>query len=216
MECKSDNLQQNSPVHVYIAQFPFAVEGREIAPAARAEEIESCANPSVRSAKFYVWKLLESALGSLGLNISELNLRKNDSGKWVCKERYISLSHSGNLVVAAVSMKPVGIDIERRNEARFTPSLARKMLTRSEFEAVERLNKGAQGIALNVLWTKKEALFKLTGEGAFLPHKVETSNGNFVTKCVKCGQEQYILTVASEADCMDYRLADNLELIDID
>lgn len=217
MEFKSDNSQQNSLAHVYIAQFPFAVEGLEIAPEARAKEIESCANPNVRSAKFYVWKLLESALGrSLGLNISELDIKKNESGKWECPECFFSLSHSGNLVAAAVSMKPVGIDIERKNEARFTPSLAHKMLACREAEAIERLDEAEKGSALNVLWTKKEALFKLSGEGAFLPHKVETSDGNFITKGIKCGEEQYILTVASEnADCTEFHLGDNLELMDI-
>ena len=80
------------------------------------------------------------------------------NGKPVCKNgRYISISHSGEYVVVAVSHEPVGIDIERKN-----PKLHR---IASRFrhpddvlpKAVDNLEQ------LQYLWTAKESIYKLAG-----------------------------------------------------
>ena len=80
------------------------------------------------------------------------------NGKPVCKNgRYISISHSGEYVVVAVSQEPVGIDIERKN-----PKLHR---IASRFrhpddvlpKAVDNLEQ------LQYLWTAKESIYKLAG-----------------------------------------------------
>ena len=216
MEFKLDDAQLNNLVHVYVAQFPFSVDGQDIVPAARAEEIASCASPKVREEKFYAWKLLEKALWrSLGLRLEKLDLSKTDSGKWECSECCFSLSHSGNIVAVAVANEPVGVDVERKAEGRFTPQFAHKMLTCSEFHTVERLDEAVRSTALNVLWTKKEALFKLNGGGAFQPDKVETSNGKFVTKGIECADGQFFITVASEsADRAQFFAEGGLKLVE--
>lgn len=217
MEFKPTDFK-NCPVHVYVAQFPFPAEEEKIAPAARAKDIEGCANQQVRTAKYFVWKLLENALmRSFGLRIGELEIAQSKSGKWECPECFFSLSHSGNLAAVAVSAKPVGIDIERRDEARFTPSLARKILTCSELKEIEQQEGIIRSDAINALWTKKEALFKLAGEGAFLPNKIETSGTKCATKIIVSGEEQYFFTVAAEdAEQAIFRLAYDLKLINFE
>ena len=203
-------------VHVYVAKFPFALESKEIYPPERAKEIESCSNEQVRLSKYYVWKLLESALmRTFGLRIKNVQFTKTQNGKWECGDCCFSLSHSGNLVAVALSRKSVGVDIERRDEARFDEKMAQKILTEREEEELKQLGESELGGTLNVLWTKKEALFKQSGEGGFSPRNVETADGRFLTKEIVCGNERYILTVANEdAPRALFRPEEGLQIIE--
>lgn len=181
-------------VHVYVSAVPFPVDNGEIYPAERAEEIENCSNEGVRSAKFYVWKLLEKALTrSFGLNLKDLKLLRTQNGKWECPECCFSLSHSGSLAAVALSRKPVGVDIEKCDLSRFTQAVADRITT-----AKERGGTGCQGAALNALWTKKEAVFKMLGDRAFVPSQIEVASYSTATRAVDCADGQYFVTVASE------------------
>ena len=207
-----------SVIHVYVARFPFQVSDEKIFPPARAEEIESCSNPDVRRQKYYLWKLLENALmHSFGLKIEKLNIWRSSCGKWECEECCFSLSHSNDFVAVAVSEKPIGVDIEKCDELRFTEALAKRITTAPENDKINSLEKSVQGKALNILWTKKEAVFKLLGNKAFQPSDIETSEYASVTKEFKCEDEQYIITVASkDAKGAVFRCAERLEFVDLD
>ena len=199
----TDNLREKFRalplVHVYVMRMPFPVESEAIFPPARKKDIESCSNEQVRRAKFYVWKLLESALmRSLGLKMENVTFTQTKNGKWECSACSFSLSHSGQLVAVALSRKSVGVDVERKDEARFTDAVAQKILTSSEREEYEKLDDALRPAALNVLWTKKEALFKCRGEGAFAPHSVDTTAATFAVRELVLDGERYYLTVASE------------------
>lgn len=74
---------------------------------------------------------------------------------------HVSLSHSGDLVLCALSGQPVGVDIEMVRPRR--KELPRYALTKLEFAQWER--QGATWSAFYALWTRKEAWCKLTGEG---------------------------------------------------
>ena len=202
-------------VHVYLAHVPFPVEDERIFPPARAEEINSCSHPDVRRNKYYVWKLLERALKlSLGLNLKELNAVCTENGKWECPSCCFSLSHSGDVVAVALSRKPIGVDIEKCDEARFNRALAEKITTAHEREALEK--RGAlQGAELNALWTQKEAIFKLLGGRAFQPKNIEVSEYNTVTKAVQDQEEKYFLTVASEDNAQPVFRSEGLLLTDL-
>ena len=213
MKRESKPPQIGDTVHVYIARIPFPVEDADIFPATRKEEIESCSNPDVRRDKFFVWKLLERALmRSLGLDLKELDVSRTESGKWECSACCFSLSHSGNLVAVALSEKPIGVDIEKMDEARFTDALAEKITTAREREMLGSAE-GGRGAALNALWTKKEAVFKLLGKKAFQPWKIETSEYATVTKAIRSENEGYVITVASNDDCRaDFRESEGMTL----
>ena len=184
---------ENADIFVFVARFPYPVDNEKIVPPERAEEIESCSNAKARNEKFYAWKLLEEALlRTFGLRLDGLDIKRTESGKWVCTECFFSLSHSGNLVAVAVSKIPVGVDIERRDLPRFTPVLAEKITT-----GRERGDLSAQ--TLNALWTKKEAIFKLSGGKAFIPKNIETADYSTVTKFFDCDGEGYFISVASES-----------------
>ena len=189
-------LMSKPLVHVYIERFPFPVEGEEIFPPARAEETERCSNPEVRQQKYFVWKLLERALfRSLGLKIKELDIKRTDNGKWECKECFFSLSHSDNSVAVAVSRKPVGVDIEKFDESRFTRALAEKIATALESGELSSLKDEHR--ATGALWTKKEAIFKLSGDKVFVPKSIEVSEYKTATRTVKSKDADYFITVAS-------------------
>ena len=192
------NFRANPIVHVYVARIPFPVADERIFPPARADEIDRCSNPDVRREKYYVWKLLEKALAdSLGLNIEDLDFSRTESGKWECSACHFSLSHSGNCVAVAVSGKPVGVDIEKWDVSRFTDALAEKIATVREREELIRLGTARQK-ALNILWTQKEAVFKLLAGKAFRPRSMEVSEYVTATKTVLSEDERYFVTVASE------------------
>lgn len=76
-------------------------------------------------------------------------------------EIYFNISHCPKAAVCAVGDYPVGVDVEAVRP--FKDELARYVLSHDEYEAVvESGNPEAEFIRL---WTMKESLLKLTGEG---------------------------------------------------
>lgn len=203
-------------VYVYVASIPFPVEEESVYPASREEEIAGCANEGVRRQKYFVWKLLEKALATaFGLKLAELNLKRNGSGKWECAECFFSLSHCGDLVAVALSKEPVGVDVERVDGGRFCGALAERIATESELALLNGAEESVRGEAVNILWTKKEAVFKAYGTGGFNPKQVETTNRAAETKRVECGGQSYFITVASaDAARAVFCGADGVELTD--
>lgn len=70
-----------------------------------------------------------------------------------------NISHSGNLILIAVSQTAVGIDIEL-----VVPDFDYNLLLDSSFSARERLGINSP-FGFYELWTRKEALLKASGEG---------------------------------------------------
>lgn len=74
---------------------------------------------------------------------------------------HFNLSHCSRAVCCAVSDRPVGIDVE--NTGRYKESLARYVLSDNEMQRI--LCAQDTDLEFTRLWTQKEAVFKLTGEG---------------------------------------------------
>lgn len=74
---------------------------------------------------------------------------------------HFSLSHCREAVACAVSYQPVGIDVESIRE--YKPSLAAYTMNDAELAMITSSER--PDIAFTRLWTMKEALQKLTGEG---------------------------------------------------
>jgi phosphopantetheinyl transferase len=72
---------------------------------------------------------------------------KNEKGKPICKNGYLSLAHSGDYAVAAWSDRPIGIDLEQQRP--LSPALSK------------RLEGGLDE------WVKKEAYGKAIGTGIY-------------------------------------------------
>ena len=141
---------------------------------------------------------MELAVGDLsGMDLKSLYLRKDENGKWQSDKIYISLSHSGNVVAAAVSDSSVGLDIEFFNEKKFGKSLANRIATESEksFFAKER----AFSERVCALWTRKESEFKRKGEKIFRPFFTGALSSPCRTFLLKCNHESYVLSVSGES-----------------
>ena len=78
-------------------------------------------------------------------------------GKPQLEEQYISITHSHDFVMIALSPRPVGIDIER-----CTPRILRLAPRFTPWQALPDMDELTQIQAYTQLWTIKEALYKIT------------------------------------------------------
>ena len=113
-----------------------------------------CLPRSGRRGSAFGLSLLALALEERGLPALP-SLGENARGKPVFPdhpELCFSLSHSGDYVACALGNTPLGVDVQCRRP--LSPALSR--LAQDE---------SAGGLEFFVLWTLRESLFKLTGEG---------------------------------------------------
>ena len=76
-------------------------------------------------------------------------------------EIYFNMSHCKEAAICVLSDKPVGIDIE--SIRRYSESLARYTMNDAEMTLIERAERPE--VEFIRLWTLKEAVLKLSGEG---------------------------------------------------
>lgn len=96
-------------------------------------------------------------LNSAGIKESELAF-ENSGKPCLFDGRFLSISHSGKHCFLAVFNKEVGIDVEK--VGRVGSAVATRFFTEKE-----RAWAQDDEVRLTVLWTLKEALSKLTGDG---------------------------------------------------
>lgn len=159
----------------------FASGGKiydKVYPPQRAEEIKKTRSEKARREKLAVWKLLLAAIErKFGYKPEELKFSKTENGKWICDKLWFSLSHSHGASAVIVSDKPCGIDVE------YKVDFLKKSADKSFIEAfLNRMGESASDFGtisaeeILSLWTKKESLYKMTGEGIFLPKKITPGN----------------------------------------
>ena len=145
-------LKHNTPAQLYIWHITESREQlKSLLPYEKRVEAEKYA--SVTHQKQYLAKQI-----LLQQNALDKQLRYLSSGKPVLNDgQYISISHSDNFVVIAVSSQPIGIDIEKPNPKLINIS--------SRFKhPVDRLPAlTGETVPLQYLWTAKESIYKLAG-----------------------------------------------------
>lgn len=203
-----------SKCNVYLTKYPFPYNDDIYCPL-RREEIEKCGNSDVKEQKLYVWKLLEYALvDTFGLEKSQLNFQKKKSGKWVIDGYFFSLSHSGSIVVAAVSDSPIGVDIQKIKKIEDPTKF--KTIIFSEKEKVKYRN--AKNEKLMKIWSLKECSFKKSNDSNFSPRRYEADNltqyNSFILESKK---EKYILSTLCDNidDVKYYSLFDEFKLHEV-
>jgi 4'-phosphopantetheinyl transferase len=109
---------------------------------------------------------------------------------------HFNLSHCRHAVACALSSRPIGIDVESVRE--YSESLVRYTMSDAETSAI--LSSPAPDVAFTRLWTMKEALLKLTGQGIsnHIKHVLATDGYTFDT--VECLQQGYVYTVARQIE----------------
>ena len=90
-----------------------------------------------------------------------------EHGKPMVDGLEFSLSHSGNLVICAVSDKPVGCDVEKIRKA--PKGVAKRYYSDTERAYLSRFLEDEYDREFFRLWTLKESYVKMTGEGLRVP-----------------------------------------------
>lgn len=105
------------------------------------------------------YKLLADRLTEINI---EPKICKTDRGKpYIENSSYhISISHSDDAVLLAVSNEQIGVDIEKSRE--FSPHAEKRLFSEKE---KTYLSLDDRNYRATVLWTLREAVCKATGEG---------------------------------------------------
>lgn len=108
---------------------------------------------------------------------------------------FFNMSHCKDAVVCAVSNRPVGVDVE--SIGRYKENLVG--YTMNDEECSRIMGSGHPEVEFIRLWTMKEALLKLTGEGISSDMKTAlTDAGSYHFETVIEQEKRYIYTVCEE------------------
>ncbi|MGI6264437.1 MAG: lecithin retinol acyltransferase family protein [Acutalibacteraceae bacterium] len=171
---------QRPVLDVYLARADRAVLTGEVYPPERAREIASCGSEQLRQNKRSDWQALFVGLKkSLALAPETLSFEKTGTGKWICDKAAFSLTHSGDWVAAAVSNRPVGVDLEGIDAflRRLKTDPDRLAGLRSKtYTPRERRLAPATPEDFLWRWIRKEAAFKCAGVGQFRPRRIDADD----------------------------------------
>lgn len=95
---------------------------------------------------------------------SDLSLTEGEKPEAELTEIHYSLSHSGNLVMVAISKYPVGLDIQLMEDKDFS-KLANRFFNKKELEYLNAETSDSVKTKFYKLWCAKEAYGKRSGEG---------------------------------------------------
>ena len=140
------------------AEYP---EVMQILPKDRIEKIMKFRQVKDRKESLGAGLLLFKVLEKHGRCLEQMNYGLN--GKPRLKDIEFNLSHSHNLVVCAISEKPVGIDVERIKDA--YEHIADRFFTPTEVRYLAQYAGETKRSEFFRLWTMKESYMKMTGEG---------------------------------------------------
>lgn len=120
------------------------------------------------AARFATTRVMVRALCSAALSVSppDISFSKHPHGKpFVVGSAglHFSVSHSGNVIIIALSDREVGIDIEDVRRDVSWAGIAHRVFSDEEWKRV--LDRGEDLTECFAMWVAKEAVLKCTGEG---------------------------------------------------
>lgn len=154
-------------------------------PLNRQQRIYKMKQENNRKQSMGVGLLLQKVLALY--NIQDSQVCEGEHGKPMVEGLEFNLSHSGNLVICAVSDKPVGCDIEEIRQA--PKGVAERCFSDSEQVFVNSFFGEEYNCAFFRIWTMKESYVKMTGEGLGLP--VEAYEVDFDKERTSLEQDGY-------------------------
>ena len=134
-------------------------------PMNRQQRIHNMKQEKSRKQSMGVGLLLEKVLALYHMENSQLSV--GEHGKPMIDGLEFSLSHSGELVICAVSDKPVGCDVEKIRKA--PECVAERFFSDREQAYLSQFSGEEYDKAFFRLWTMKESYVKMTGEGMGVP-----------------------------------------------
>ena len=113
--------------------------------------------------------LVRIVLGEhVGADPRDVRVTLTETGKPVAEGVHFNVSHSGDLILVAVSdERPVGVDVERRRPVPKVDALVNRWLTADERSDLDRIRKSGaeESDAFLRVWSLKEARLKALGVG---------------------------------------------------
>ena len=131
--------------------------------------------------------------GKSGKAPQDIVIRREENGKPIADEGCFSISHSGSFVVCAVSDKPVGVDVERLRKPPLR--VAQRYFTEEEQKLLQEDDSQFWRI-----WTGKEALCKLSGEGIAGLKRADTLAPPAGAALSTVSRDDCVITVAEKFD----------------
>lgn len=122
----------------------------------RREAFERCSNVNRKKEIICAGAFLSLVLEKYGHASSEIQYGLHEKPYIEGSDFFFNMSHSGNLLMLAVSAKPVGADVQKK--VSYREPLAKRIFSFAEFESFPRED-------LGLVWAIKESFSKLTGEG---------------------------------------------------
>lgn len=119
----------------------------------------------------------------------EIVIRRTEKGKPYAAEGFFSISHSGDQVVCALSGKNVGVDIEKIRTA------PHRVVKRYFTDGEQRLYENDPEQFWHI-WTGKEALCKLSGEGLAILKECDTTCPPEGVRLTVLTRDGYVIAVA--------------------
>ncbi len=121
-------------------------------------------NEPVRDSTPYLSKATRAFWEKTGLEPEEIRRTQKGKPYFPSGRVHLSVTHTGNLFVAAFSPRPIGIDGERADQERVR-------VAEKKFFPEERL------LPFSYVWCGKEAVSKLVGTGMEMMMQVKVSRG---------------------------------------
>lgn len=138
---------------------------------------------AVRQASCSAWSLLHRMLLSLDQPAGHVSFTETGKPYFRDSEFCFSISHSLEVCAAAVSDRPVGLDLEVMKNS-YRPHLIERTLTDRERSLFDG--------DFTRMWCHKEAVVKMTGSGITgYPFQVETTGYSFWEKQIEYNGSKY-------------------------
>lgn len=134
-------------------------------PIERQQKIQKSRQKKSRMQSMGAGLLLQKVLALYHMDKATLSV--GEYGKPQMEGLQFNLSHSGSLVICAVSDKPVGCDVEELRKA--PKGVAERYFSENEKEYLNHFCGEDYETAFFRLWTMKESYVKMSGEGMGVP-----------------------------------------------
>ena len=160
-------------VALYAARVTLLCDGEAFSAAynkvseQRRKKADALKSMSDKNLSLGAYLLLKYALGENGFSPEELVFTYGENGKPRLSDcpLQFNLSHSGEVVLCAVSSAPVGCDIEKIRP-RFGDGIAERFFAENEKEYIkEQPDADKKTSAFYRIWTLKESYVKAVGKG---------------------------------------------------
>ncbi len=133
----------------------------------------------------------------------KVNISRGEYGKPYIKgngDFFYSLSHSGDWVICAADISPIGVDIQEKRK--WSMNTAKRFYSREEYERIIECGSVSpmqQETLFYKMWTAKESCVKLTGRG------IGAGISGYVT------DEEFRHIYENENNCFNIKIYDAIE-----